>query len=825
MMRTSSLAVSVGMALLVAPASGFAQPDADQGPVRVEPALPTGTRTYAPGRWGLVEVAVVNRSDRPAKVLSSLFFTGNSNEQYGRELWVPGRSRRFTWHPIYVPADLPEGSSVEFRSVVFERTGADDRLVQAPTGEVLLDGLLPVDRDGSITGWIGDDASAEEDPPPPNVGDMIVAARVGVGLPRKLVGLHGLALPPDAAAFDGIEHLVLSGDRPLSEPSGLAAVRQWVRRGGRLWVVLTDVSPSLVERLFGDDCRVQTVDRVGLTEVRIEGVGPAAGSSDREAREFETPVEMVRVLAEGVEVTHTVEGWPAAFWQKVGRGEVLFTTVASAGWVRPRGPQDRKAISPLLDSVWLPVGALAYNTERLLGHRESPSHSADDWKPLLEERIGYRIVSRGTVSAVLGLSCAALVVAAVWLGRHGRLERLGWAAPLMSLASAAALAAVGTRSGSSLASSAAEGQLIETTPGSAVAQVSGLVMLFNRQTAEVELGAEDGGILLPDMTGFAGEPRRMIWTDWDRWHWENLTLPRGVRVARFQKDVRLESPVTASGVFGPDGFAGRVSGPMRGLSDLVLATPGGTLAPGQSSEGAFRAGPQDVLAPGAFISESLLSDTQRRRQDLYRRLLAPGERSGFRERPTLLAWVRPTDLGFIYPVGSERAGEALAVMPLEIGRTPPGTRVTIPSPFVAPEPIQGTDGRPPSPLFDRRTGEPVEYATSIEAWTRFRMPDEVVPLDLDEAQLTLTVAGAARSLEVLGRPGGKVEPLKRWESPAGSLELVIRSSDVLKLDDQGGLLLGVRIEGEPSEGRTRNLRSYWRVESLRLEASGRTRDQ
>lgn len=825
MTRTCALpAVWVGLAVLIGSVSGYAQSEAARERLTVAEALPAGTRTYAAGAWGLVEVSVTNRSEMPAKVLSSLFFPGDPNQQYGRELWMPPRSRRFAWYPVYVPPDIPEGAGfLEFKALVLDRTDEKERLLQSPTGEMLRDGLLPIDRDGGITGWIGEDDPPPDESPPPNVGDMIVAARVGTGLTRKVVALRGHALPADADSLQGIEHLVISGDRPLYDAAGLEAIAEWVRRGGRLWIVLTDVPPSLVERLLGEDCRIQTVDRVGLTEVRIEA-SRASDGSDPAPREFEKPVEMVRVLAEGVEVTHTVDGWPAAFWQKLGRGEVLFTALAPAGWVRPSRPGDRRPATPLGDAEWLPHDPLLRSAERLTGRPEGRLPSVDDWEPLLEEQIGYRVVGRGTVAGVLGLSCAALAVAAVWFGRGGRLERLGWAAPLASLASAGALVAVGVQNTGSVASSVAEGELIETSPGTSVARVSGLAMLFNREQGEVELGGR-GSVLFPDMTGFTGETRRLVWTDWDRWHWENLALPRGVRVAPFQRSIKLESPVFASGEFGPGGFTGQISGPMRDGSDLVLATPpGGALAPEQTTDGRFSAGQGEVLAPGEFVSESLLSDVQRRRQDLYRRLLGAGRGSAFRDRPTLFAWVTPPDLGFVYPEGSEKVGEALAAIPLEVRRTRPGTRVTIPSPFIDPQPAPGVTGSPPSPLFDRRSGEPVEHADSIEAWVRFQLPKEVVPLDLDRAKLSLTVSGAARSLEVLCRPAGAVESLRKWENPAGALEIDIERADALALDDRGGLLLGIRVGGEPRDFRTRKTQSYWRVESMRLEATGRTRE-
>lgn len=819
-MKLNSIPVGIGL-LLVVHGSGYAEPLA--APRQVSAAIPTGTRSYAPGTWGLVEVAVANPSDRPATVLSSFYFQGFPNQQYGRELWLPPKSRRLAWHPVFVPPEFAaDGSTLGFNSLLLDRTDSEERLIASPSGQMLSDGVLPLSQPGAAVGWIG--AADEDERAGPGVGDMITASRISTLSPRKVVALRGLVLPSEPEALQGMQYLVLSGDRPGSDPAGLAAIRQWVRRGGRLWILLNDVSPSTVERLLGDEYRVQTVDRIGLTEVRIEAAGSGSGPSESEAREFEVPVELVRVLADGAQVLHTVDGWPASFSQPFGHGEVLFTTLSPAGWVRPTLALDRAPIDGLGPVPWTAGSPLTHLSSRLSTWREDPAPPAAVWEPHLAEQIGYRVVGRGTVASVLGLNCVVLAGLGVWLGRRGRLERMAWAVPLTSLVSAGVLAAVGLRTTTAVTSTVAEGQLIEAAPTSSDVQVSGLLMLYNRDTGKVELGASDGGIFLPDMTGFAGEPRRMVWTDWDAWHWENLTLPRGVRVAPFRKQVRLTSPPAARGSFGPDGFAGRVTGPLQDLSDAVVtAASGETLAARLGAGGELWAGPNEVLPPGTFVSASILTDDQRRRQALFQRLLGSRPGGRFRDRATLLAWTRPLDLGFVYPNESVRTGAALVALPLEIERTPPGTRVVIPTPFVSAATTRSPEGATPSDVFND-AGEPVERTGNLESWLRFELPGAVVPLALDRADLTLAVSGPIDELELLGRTQGRTESLRVWKNPAGTLRFAIDRPEVLGLDPGGGLPLGLRVRGTGAAagGNSEDLSQYWRIESMRLGAAGRT---
>ena len=72
--------------------------------------------------------------------------------------------------------------------------------------------------------------------------------------------------PPLPEAFDGIDHLVLASNRLADDPVGVRAVRQWLMRGGRLWVLLDRVDPDVLAPLLGDALDFQVVDRVSLTQ-------------------------------------------------------------------------------------------------------------------------------------------------------------------------------------------------------------------------------------------------------------------------------------------------------------------------------------------------------------------------------------------------------------------------------------------------------------------------------------------------------------------------------------------------------------------------------
>src|SRR5207249_275234 len=144
--------------------------------------------------------------------------------------------------------------------------------------------------------------------------------------------------------------------------------------------------------------------------------------------------------------------------------------------------------------------------------------------------------------------------------------------------------------------------------------------------------------------------RRMVWTDMDRWHWENLSLSPGLHLAPFEATAQLAEPLSARVTFGPLGAAGKVNlGPCRNPEDAVLALPSrrNLAVRFAGLEGSFAAGPADQLAPGQYLAAGILSDVQRHRQAVYQQLLDRRPRTGYLLRPMILTWASPLDLRFI----------------------------------------------------------------------------------------------------------------------------------------------------------------------------------
>jgi hypothetical protein len=308
-------------------------------------------------------------------------------------------------------------------------------------------------------------------------------------------------------------------------------------------------------------------------------------------------------------------------------------------------------------------------------------------------------------------------------------------------------------------------------------------------------------------------------TDMDRWQWENLALPAGVRLAPFRHTLPTPEPITAVARFGPGGVEGKLTAaPFTSLADALLATPSGRhLAVRLHEDGAFTAGTRDILPAGQFLDSPVLSDRQQRRQDLYREFLNrkgpdPGDRS------LLLAWADPVDTQFRLVPGGRTVGSALLVVPLRLERPAPGARVTIPGPLVRCQRVVLTGTRSSeSPLIR-------ESRADTDMHLRFQLPATVLPFTVERARLTARIDAPSRKVSIAVRTGQEFVEVHRVDSPLDPIRVDVREERQLRLDEEGGLHLRLSI-GDPSGGagggrRTSREQEKWTIEYVELEVSG-----
>jgi hypothetical protein len=792
-----------------------------------------GLRHYSPGEWGIVKAEISNQGDAPGEALLTSYFDQESTVQYGRRFWVPAHSRRSSWYPILPPGkDSPVEERYDLKSLQFNSDAHGTTAVKQSDERLLKSTWLSAKHRGYVTGMI-DDADVESGAAQ---YELAVALRTAHGMSRDVSTFHDQFLPATPLALEGMDQLLICSDRPARDVAGLAAIRHWLMGGGRLWIMLDQVSPEtaslIAEEAF--DCIV--VDRVGLTDVAIQSVKGKAANPTR--TEFEEPVDFVRVLPGSANVTHMVNGWPAAFWQPVGRGRVFYTTLGARGWLRLKS--DDKEEDELLSgagggnqnpssSKYVATDELTSIGGLFLSAPKPLPIQAKQLRPVLTQQIGYKIVSRKTLLSLLTVFCLVLLGAGLVLAKRKRLELLGLLGPAFAVGIAATIIVLGAQSRRAVPNTLAEIQIVESSPGSENLNVQGVAAIFNRDSSDAVIGTTSEGLFVPDSTGLAGRVRRMVWTDMDKWHFENLSLPAGVRFAPFKVPVRYADQVSARASFGSDGLKGRVTrGPFASFSDAVITTQAGQTAvvhfDDPSDSETLSVNTSDVLPPGEFVSRAFLSDQQRRRQDVYRQLV-PGadESTPFPQVPTFMAWAPRLDLGFDFPDQEVQKGSALVLAPLSLDRSPPGTNILIPSPFL---PYRMDSSRNSSLAYSNTNRQWLARKRGAKTWLRVQFPGVVLPLEVESMTVTLHVKGPVSKLELAGLIEGEATILATREDPIGTLNFILNRPEAMQLDKDGGLLLGVFVAGvEDDKSDSKEFdggTNKWSIEYLRIEARGKT---
>jgi hypothetical protein len=814
-------------AVLLFASTGTTQETKPPRPLQVSGFVPGGVRTTVTEGWVKLDFNLTNAADtdRRARVLA--FYENQPDKQYGRELWVPAHATVASWFPLGPAPTQAANTTREIQMLVYELAEGKDHLVLPGTEERIRARAVLYRKREPSTGLIVDDfdegvAFGQFPRLQSPADEALTLARV-LRSTRELSEfvqvIYPNTLPAWPKAFDGIDQMILASGKLSKDPAGLQALRQWLEQGGNVWVMLDRVEPEVVTRLLGEAFDFEIVGKVGLTEFRIEKASLEAGAAPAPVQRYEQPVDFVHVLlAAGTSPEYTIDGWPVWFMRTVGRGKILFSTLGPRGWYQPGIWQDRPAPLPNLPKLPVATEALDVAAVELFHAPVQPSYPVEAFEDLLIQEIGYSVVGRGTIALVFGLFLTGILGLTALLRRGSRRPALlGLVGPALAVAAAAAFVALGSLSRQAAPPTVAFAQVVDAVAGTGEASIDGLAAVYHAGSGPANLAAERGAFFDLDLSGVEGQTHRLILTDLDAWHWENVVLPAGIRFAPFQFTARAGEPITAVARFGPKGLEGALSAKtFANLSDGLLTSAGGrNLAVPMGPDGSFTAGTADTLAPGQFLASTLLSDRQQRRQEIYRQFL---KRTGAsHDRHVLLAWADPALPPFNLAPEARVVGTALLRVPLRLERPAAGTAVTIPAPFV--EVNRLVDGR--------LSRLPRESALAAELHLRFQLPASVLPLQVERARLIGNIDARLRRLTIAAKAGDAFVDYYQADNPFGPIQVDLAEDRFLHLDAEGGLHLRVTLSAIQKGGAfkaqaTRTEDQNWTIEYLELEVVGRS---
>jgi hypothetical protein len=813
-----------------------------KGRIRVNQiGIAGGLNGFTNDRWSLLLVDISNSTAEPARLLVISTYEFDTSIQFGRRFTVPAYSNRQVSYPIRVPSypellkflgkeEEADGTmkrlTLDLRSMVYKGWDADKELIPAGGGKRFHLTGIHCDPEKPLTGIFSEldsgakqrdlerlnKGSLDEDPPDPAVY-LVQAIRRDQGLGNLTYSLAFRTPPSSATALNSVDGLLITGNRLLDDIAGQLAVRDWLYAGGRLWIMLDKTGIQLPEQLLGDQFRVHLVDQVPLYKLAISETGDDRQPIERRFDEPGVqPASLARVLLDGQQVTHWVGTWPAAFWQRVGQGEVLFTTLSMDAWVRAKSVGDGVNVTRPLQSLG----------KRFLQQRQPLVIDAEIWRPFVAETIGYSIISRAHVSVVLILLCLTLAVCGIRYYRRGQLERLAIAGPLLALLASIYLGVQGARSRYVVPSMAAEVQWVEADPRTSQVHVSGIAAVYNQSPSETNMSATRGGVFWPDFEGLEGVSARMIWTDLGTWHWEQLRLPDGVRQMPFSSTTTLDAPLTVNCRFGPQGLVGDLSlGPFKGLADALLVVPGGERLVLKIEGDSIVASEQ--LPRGRYFLATVLSDKQQQRGRIYQQILDPEDPLVrlFPRHQVVLGWASPVDVGFRFPDQQDHVGTALVSIPISIEETPPGDPFQIPPALLPFQSMAGPQSNVESNItHNNENGEwTPNFSRGKVIWLRFQLPPQVLPAEIDQASLTVDISALGRNLEIVSSRGEQVHSLGIEKEPQGTVRFELDQGEFLQPDQQGAVRLGIRVSDTLKPVALEET-PLWTIRSVKMSVKG-----
>ncbi|MCI0378638.1 MAG: hypothetical protein L0215_13605 [Gemmataceae bacterium] len=813
-----------GFALtLVLSANALAQPG-EVPTLRLAGLTPAGVRASMTDNLGMLAFHVTNLTEQDRKGRVAVFYKGQADVQYVRDLWVPARATVTSWLLIGRAPDSPSISR-DIEMLLYDRTDGTDRLILPRTEEKIRGRGILYRKPDPFTAIVLD----EEGPEPPDFGklpmpesraDEVVMLARTFRHARRLSEMVGVVdagpLPPIPESYDGIKHLVIASNRVVADASGLRALRHWLQQGGNIWVMLDMVEPAVVAALLGDALDFQIVDRVRLTSLRIDDTPAKDAVAQGPPQENERPIEFVRVLLpDPAAARHSIDGWPLWFTRRVGKGKVVFTTLGARAWYRPRERGDGP--SPFADfpAQPLPLPHLEFVAEELHSIQPAAPLDVSVFGPLLNEEIGYTVASRGSVALVFAGFLGGALALGVILRKSARREWLGCLAPAGALGAALVLVFLAESSRRSAPPTVAVAQVVHPDPSAAEANVGGLLALYRPESGAAEFGVDKGGFFELDMSGVEGQTRRFVLADLDRWRWENLTLPAGLRMAPFQWSCPTSSPMHVRAHFGPEGMEGKIdSGPFEEVSDAFLYSPHGrNLALSADADGRFGVDTTRALPEGQFLGDAVLDDRQQRRQDIYRKLLTTALGPVAKDRHFVLAWAKPVDMGFRLVPDARYVGSALIVFPIEFERPTLGAKITVPGTMIPYRRILPTGT---TPLIK-------EFSLAADLQLRFQIPAAASPLRVERARLVAKIQAPGRRVTVSGRAADGLVQLHQADGPLDPFRVDITDARFLQLDAQGGLTLNLTIGdvgGSKSGPRDFGKSQKWTIDYLELDVAG-----
>lgn len=616
--------------------------------------------------------------------------------------------------------------------------------------------------------------------------EFAVAARVDAIRDRKSISYDGRPLPLQLVEWDALDLFVIANPEALQDPAALEAMRQFMVRGGRVWVMLDQVPSDLIQPLLGPEQSLQEVERVMIDDFSVEVSPPAEHLSEGDLRIASgSEVVMARVVQSGGRVLQRVDGWPASIAMPVGYGQLLLTTLDSSAWIEPR--LEQRSTDPSFQSN--------FTVRRWGANWAADANAHFPVLPLTDEseypllRIGNPVVPRGWVATALFGFCIVLAAVGAWLAAARHQTWIGWIAPGLAVMTSLSLLLAASWVRREIPESVSRLQVVDVGDDGALAIVREQSAVFLDRLSPMQLDSQFNGAMRSSDSVTSGV-RRFVVEDFERWSVTNEAWPPGSW--RYQAQFALPTvDLTVRGSLTDKGLQLEMPAELPApLEDPVLGFVVGDPLLCRAAAGGVEVDERLTVGEGRWIAGSILSAEQQRRMDIYQQFFEPNEDL---QRPArrLYGWTPP------WPTSGwnrelNQPGAALVALPVRLQRPAVGQEVFLPHGLI--QLRRGLNAQNVTATYDDRTGVwRKELLVAVDAELDFVLPPEVVPFSASSLALELDIRAPERKVTVSAiGPSGPIE-LAQLDSPSLPWSATITDPSVLQLVEDGRLEVLLRI--------------------------------
>ncbi len=784
-----------------------------------------GIGRHVSSRWGMTRATVTNEGSETQTALIVVTPEASGGLQYAKKFSVPARSTFETSWPVRV--GRVETPISDFAYLLFPN-GAEDGLIHRSQHDEFIPtyaGLISSNPMLGLTGCLSDPEEPTEHMD--STLNLLRLMSYSRRMEQSVTTIKPADLSSHAECLEPLDQLTVTSSKLLHYPDAIDSIRAWLQRGGRLWIRLDRTGIDAARSLLDDALPLSVVGETTANSVLLT-LNPEYRKQTYPTREvertFDEPIRYVRVVQDGGEAIWNIDGWPVAMRVSVGRGTVVVTTVDSSVFYLPqtRTREDTPQFR-LIPSAEPMQSALFVNRQEPMLRQNSVTEQA-------ASVIGYRIPSRFTAIGLTLCFPALLLVVGVWLQRREQGERLILLLPVIAILVAIPAVGLGSLGRGVAPKTVIETAVIQSVPGSKRLVSDGYASVFDFGSEALNVSSTDGTIIEVDPDPTNRNYRRLVWTGIDSCHWEGLEPPDGIRTFSERSLETLQHPLSVTATFDEKGVVGSLeSGGLSETGDLMIAG----MSPDRmslvlDSAGQFRGTPQDVLAVGNFSGGTLVSDQQRRRAEVYASVFenTAGDQ-GFPQVASLLFWAQSNrQMLNIGDSDVRRERSLLVVHPLRMEQPKIGSRITIPSPFIALRTTQDSEGAGLSSIFDNGRRQWSKTEASSRSFMQFQIPAVCLPFEVESAELELFIRAGSRTVTVSAGSFESQAVVKSLDSPLGTQSISVPVDLIRESLREGRLYIALDVseldESQPAadENVSDTQNDYWEISRLGLTLTG-----